>query len=87
MATDFLGGTGKYRGRLDQEQLEFIHNNLGMIPEKQMVVLLMHNHRNLYHLIEMRPLCILVFGRTHFHEHPFLTCKGDWIEGASPPYC
>jgi len=69
VATDFLGGTGKYRRGLDQKQLDFIYNNLGMILEKQMVVLLMHNHRGRYRLIEMRPFCIPVSGHTHFHEH------------------
>ncbi|MBP88371.1 MAG: metallophosphoesterase [Planctomycetaceae bacterium] len=81
---------GKYRGGLGGDQLRFIKNDLTMIPEDQMVVLMMHiplndlhNQRDLYRLIEKRPFCISISGHTHTHEHRFITKKDGW-EGPEP---
>lgn len=79
------GGRGRYRGGLDKEQLQFVRNDLRQIPEDQMVVLMMHiplndvhNHRELYKLIEQRPFCISISGHTHYHEHRFLGKEDGW---------
>jgi len=74
-----------YRGGLGQRQLEFIRNDLALIPAKQMVVILMHipltgvnDRHDLYRMIEKRPFCISVSGHTHHHEHRYITRKDGW---------
>jgi hypothetical protein len=76
---------GRYRGGLGPEQIEFVANDLAMIPEDQLVVLMMHipltgvNDRHpLYRLIEKRPACISISGHTHTHEHVFIDSKDGW---------
>lgn len=61
-----------------------------MIPEDQLVVLMMHiplndlhNQGDLYRLIEQRPFCISISGHTHYHEHRFITKKDGW-QGPQP---
>ena len=87
---DDKDGKGKYRGGFGPEQMEFIKNDLAMIPEDQLVVLMMHipligarDQQELYRLIEERPACISVSGHTHHHEHRFITKKDGW-RGAEP---
>lgn len=84
------GGKGRYRGGLGEEQMTFIRNDLAMIPEDQLVVLLMHipltdvyDRAELYRLIEKRPFCISVSGHTHHHEHRFIKKQDGWL-GAEP---
>ncbi|MCA9067017.1 MAG: metallophosphoesterase, partial [Planctomycetaceae bacterium] len=55
-------GKGRYQAGLGNEQMEFIRNDLALIPENQMVVLMMHiplvdvrDRHELYRLIEQRP--------------------------------
>ncbi len=83
-------GKGRYRGGIGEEQLEFIRNDLAMIPEDQMVVLMMHipltnvnDRHGLYRLIEKRPLCISISGHTHHHQHVWITHDDGW-EGPQP---
>jgi hypothetical protein len=78
-------GKGGYRGGLDEEQMAFIRNDLSMIPEDQLVVLMMHiplvdvaNRQELYRLIEQRPFCLSISGHTHTHEHRFITREDGW---------
>lgn len=77
--------SGKYQGGLDEAQMEFIRNDLALIPEDQMVVLMMHiplvqigNRAELFRLIEKRPLCVSISGHTHYQEHLFLEGKDGW---------
>jgi len=79
-------GAGTYRGGFGKEQMEFIRNDLAMIPEKQLVVLLMHiplvdvhDRQELYRLIEKRPFCMSVSGHTHTHEHRYITKEDGWL--------
>ena len=83
-------GKGKYRGGIGKEQLAFIRNDLAGVPDKQMVVLLMHipimgvrDRQEVYRLIEKRPFCISISGHTHTHEHHFIDQKDGW-QGAIP---
>ena len=83
-------GKGTYRGGLGQRQMEFIKNDLALIPESQMVVLLMHiplvevhDRQALYRLIEKRPFCMSVSGHTHYHEHRYIKKADGWL-GAEP---
>jgi arylsulfatase A-like enzyme len=80
------GGKGTYRGGLGDEQMAFIRNDLAMIPEDQLVVLLMHvplvnvrDREELYRLIEKRPFCVSVSGHTHHHEHRFIKKEDGWL--------
>ena len=78
-------GNWTYRGGLGKRQMAFIRNDLAMIPENQLVVLLMHiplidvhDRSDLYRLIEKRPFCLSVSGHTHHHEHRFITRADGW---------
>ncbi len=79
-------GKGEYRGGLGAQQMEFIKNDLAMIPKQQMVVLMMHiplegihDRQDLYRLIEKRPFCISISGHTHHHEHRYITKEDGWM--------
>ena len=83
-------GKGTYRGGIDDKQLEFIKNDLSMIPDDQLVVILMHvpltdvgNRQTLYRLIEKRPACISISAHTHTNEHRIITKQDGW-QGPEP---
>jgi len=76
-----------YVGNFGKEQLEFLEKDLSMIPESQMVVLMMHvpimgikDKGDLFKLIEKRPYCVSISGHTHDHRHLFLG-KEDGFNG------
>lgn len=80
------GGKGQYRGGLGDEQMTFIRNDLALIPDEQLVVLMMHiplvdvrDRTELYRLIEKRPFCISISGHTHHHEHRFIKKEDGWL--------
>jgi hypothetical protein len=81
------GGEGTYRGGLGERQFEFIRNDLAMIPEEQLVVVLMHiqvnrvwdgDRQKLFRLIEQRPFCMSISGHAHRHEHLFIAQDDGW---------
>lgn len=79
-----------YRGGFGEEQLEFLKNDLALLPKNQFVCLLMHipivgatDKAAVYDLIKDRPLTISLSGHTHHHEHMFLT-KKDGYQGEKP---
>ncbi|WP_233579000.1 calcineurin-like phosphoesterase C-terminal domain-containing protein [Tautonia sociabilis] len=81
---------GRYIGGLGARQMEFIRNDLAMIPEDQLVVLMMHiplleveDRQELYRLIEQRPFALSVSAHTHFLEHVFIG-EEDGFRGAQP---
>ncbi|MBI1312761.1 metallophosphoesterase [bacterium] len=83
-------GKGRYRGGLGEDQIEFVKNDLALVPDEQLVVLMMHipivdveDRQELYRIIEKRPLCISISGHTHHHEHRFVTREDGWM-GAEP---
>jgi hypothetical protein len=62
-----------------KQQLDFLKKDLAMIPETQMVVLMMHvpitgteDKADFFKLIEKRPYCVSISGHTHDHRHLFL---------------
>ncbi len=68
-----------YSGGFGKKQLEFLKNDLAMIPENQMVVLMMHipitntqDREQLFELIEDRPFCVSISAHQHYHQHLFL---------------
>ncbi len=78
-------GKGHYEGGLGKEQMEFIRNDLALIPEDQLVVLMMHiplvdvkDRHELYRLIEKRPFCISISAHKHVHQHRFITRADGW---------
>ncbi len=78
-------GTGEYHGGLGPDQIEFVKNDLALVPEKQLVVLMMHiplndvgDRRELYRLIEQRPYTLSISGHTHYQEHRFITREDGW---------
>lgn len=83
-------GGGYYRGRFGTQQIQWLKQDLAMIPESQMVVLLMHipiigtsDKNEIFQLIENRPYCVSVSGHTHDHRHLFLG-KKDGFQGKKP---
>ena len=77
----------RFFARFGKRQLEFVKRDLAMIPENQMVVLMMHapivgteDRLELYRLIEKRPLCISIAAHTHTQNHFFLG-KKDGFNG------
>jgi hypothetical protein len=84
------GGRGSYKGGLGPEQMEFIRNDLALVPDSQMVVLMMHiplvdveDRQELFRMIEKRPFCMSISAHRHVHEHRFLTKEDGW-EGPEP---
>ncbi len=84
------GNDRGYTGGLGEEQMEFIRNDLALIPEDQLVVLCMHiplvdveDRHDLYRLIEKRPFCLSLSAHRHFHEHRLITSEDGW-RGAEP---
>lgn len=78
-------GKGRYHGGLGPEQMEFIRQDLALIPEDQLVVLMMHiplvnvdNRQELYRLIENRPFCLSISAHKHVHEHRYITKEDGW---------
>jgi 3',5'-cyclic AMP phosphodiesterase CpdA len=76
---------GRYRGGLGPKQMEFIRNDLALIPRDQLVVLMMHipltsvgDRQELYRLIEQRPFALSFSAHTHYQEHRFLTREDGW---------
>lgn len=78
-------GKGRYQGGLGERQMEFIRRDLSLIPEKQLVVLMMHipltgvrDRQDLYRLIEKRPFSMSISAHTHTHEHRYITREDGW---------
>jgi hypothetical protein len=68
-----------YKPGFGKQQLDFLKKDLAMIPETQMVVLMMHvpiisvaDKGEFFKLIEKRPYCVSISGHTHDHRHLFL---------------
>lgn len=83
-------GRGRYKGGLGGRQMAFIRNDLAMIPEDQLVVLMMHiplvdveDRHELYRLIERRPFSLSVSAHTHYLEHLFIG-EEDGYRGEQP---
>ncbi|MGB7973834.1 MAG: calcineurin-like phosphoesterase family protein [Roseiarcus sp.] len=93
------GGGGKYEGRLDERQLEFVRNVLGHTPDDTLVVVVMHipintfldnePYQNLqdrdafFTLFEGRRHTVSFAGHTHTTEHHYYDAADGW-KGATP---
>lgn len=81
---------GRYTGGFGPEQMEFIKKDLSLIPEDQLVVLMMHiplinveDRQELYRLIENRPFALSISAHTHFLKHHYIG-QEDGFRGAKP---
>ncbi|MFK7736803.1 MAG: calcineurin-like phosphoesterase C-terminal domain-containing protein [Pirellulaceae bacterium] len=77
---------GHYHAGLGERQLEFIKNDLKLIPKDQLVVLMMHiplgqveDRQELYRLIEQRPATVSISAHTHYLEHRFIGNEDGWM--------
>jgi hypothetical protein len=103
---DYLGpdpskplGSGKYVGRLDDPQLDFVRAVLDRTPPETLVVVVMHipirtflddqayqnlqNRDALFRLLEGRKPCVSFAGHTHTTEHHYFGAADGW-RGAEP---
>ncbi|MBN1918827.1 MAG: calcineurin-like phosphoesterase C-terminal domain-containing protein [Verrucomicrobia bacterium] len=81
---------GDYHGGLGERQLEFVKNDLALVPKDQLVVLSMHipileldERGELYALMAGHLHCISFSGHTHTQQHVFVSTDNGW-PGATP---
>lgn len=79
------GRAARYEAALGEAQLEFLRNDLALVPENQLVVLMMHiplpavrERQEIYRLLEERPYTMSISGHTHYQEHRFITRDDGW---------
>ncbi len=84
------GKKAHFHGGLGKRQMEFIRRDLELIPEDQLVVLMMHiplndveDRQELYRLIEQRPATVSISAHTHYMEHRLID-KADGWQGPKP---
>jgi len=91
---DHPGSTGRYRGLIDDRQLEFLKNDLAHVPEDTLVVLFLHiplfdeiwggernvtsNRRALSEVLADRRHTLSFAAHTHTVRHQFLGKEQDW---------
>jgi 3',5'-cyclic AMP phosphodiesterase CpdA len=103
---DYLGpdpakprGSGKYEGRLDEAQLEFVRGVLAKTPQETLVVAVLHipirtylgaepyqnlaNKDALFRLLEGRKHTVSFAGHTHTTEHHYFGAADGW-NGVEP---
>ena len=103
---DYLGadatapkGAGRYEGRLDAAQLDFVRNLLAHVPADKLVVVALHiplrtylddkpdqnlvNRAELLKLLSGRPHTFSMAGHTHTTEHHYLGAA-DGFDGPEP---
>lgn len=103
---DYLGAdrtkphmAGKYEGRLDAPQLEFVKNILARTPQDKLIVMVLHiplrnylddepgtnltNAKELFALFEGRRYTVSFSGHTHTTEHHYFDAADGWT-GPTP---
>jgi hypothetical protein len=81
---------GRYEAGLGARQMEFLRNDLALVPRDRLVVLTMHipitqikERAELYELLAQHPHTLSFSAHTHVNQHLFLTSEHDW-PGAQP---
>jgi hypothetical protein len=81
---------GRYKAGLGREQFEWLQRDLALVPQNQLVVLMMHiplteneDKEQIFRLIEKRPYVLSVAAHTHYQEHRFFSEKDGW-RGTKP---
>jgi hypothetical protein len=79
-----------YSGGLGAKQVEWLRNDLSLVPKDRLVVLLMHipiegvaERDQVYRLLEGRPHTFSASAHTHTQEHRFIGKEAGW-NGARP---
>lgn len=79
-----------YSGGLGDRQLDWLRNDLALVPRDRLVVLLMHipiegvaEREQVYRLLEGRPHTFSASAHTHTQEHRFIGKDAGW-NGAEP---
>jgi hypothetical protein len=79
------GSRHDYKGGLGKDQMEFLRNDLGLLPKDQLVVLFMHiplmeieELPELLKLLETHPHTFSASAHLHSQEHCFLGKKEGW---------
>ncbi|MEZ6063704.1 MAG: calcineurin-like phosphoesterase family protein [Planctomycetaceae bacterium] len=79
-----------YRSGLSDAQLDFIQNDLAVVPQDRLVVAMMHiplvkstpwlepKRDRLFRILESREHCISLSGHTHHHEHVMIGGDDGW---------
>lgn len=100
---EYLGrspeGERRYRGRIGERQLDWLANDLQLVPADKLVVLTMHipldqgpdagdairvtDSEALYDVLEQRSHTLALAGHMHTNEHRYLTGDNGW-EGEKP---
>jgi hypothetical protein len=98
---DYLGadpkqprGAGKYEGRLDEPQLEFVRGVLEHTPDDTLIIVVLHipfrttlgpeawqnlvNREALFELFEGRRYTVSFSGHTHTTEHHYFDAEDGW---------
>ena len=81
--------TGKYDPGLGENQLEFIQNDIALVPEDNLIVILMHipldneswmadDREKLFSILEKRKNCLAIAAHEHVQSFRFLGEKDNW---------
>ncbi|HNT35093.1 MAG TPA: metallophosphoesterase N-terminal domain-containing protein, partial [bacterium] len=83
-------GKYDYEGKLTQAQLDFVKHDLAVVPDKQLIVLMMHiplnetrNREEIFRLIEKRPYTFSISAHNHNTKHRFFEQAQGW-QGTKP---
>ena len=86
----WIPGEVWYKIKLGTEQMEFLENDLALVPQDQLVVLLMHipiiemvDRQEIYRLLEGRRRTFSISGHRHTQEHLFIGAEDGW-QGSEP---
>jgi hypothetical protein len=76
---------GRYHAGLGRTQLEFIRNDLALVPAEKLIVLAMHiplieveDRAELFHILQDHPHTFSVSAHYHFQAHVFLDSDDGW---------
>ena len=82
--------SASWRSGVSRAQLDWLKKDLALVPNKQLVLLMMHvplydidNREEVFRLIEDRPYCLSISGHTHWTAHRFLRREDGW-RGVEP---
>ncbi len=85
------GGKPTYEARLRPDILDFVRNDLALVPREKLVVFLMHiplggvaEKKEFFELFEDRPATLSVSAHRHVQEHFFFGRKDGW--GGEKPH-
>lgn len=86
----YFADSKKYITQLDMEQMAFLRSDLAMIPQDQLVVLMMHipliqmkDKQAIFQLLETHPNTFSMSAHTHTQRNCFIDKKDGW-NGAKP---